>query len=345
MSRTSDAKLRALARELDLDSRGDCARRIRDYAVQRVRAWSETFSVDTVQRLLELVAGCLSLKVVYIEDDTAIARIARKYGAAWSGLEARLHLEFVRGETMGCLLAHPNPETCGHRYYAFVDARGDRGIRAYFTAWHEVAHLLVQPPQLSLVFRRTLAPGSSKDPIEALVDEIAGELAFFEPFVQPELERELGNRGRLSLSGIGSIREAVAPELSFQAAAYALVRLGQDPAAFLVADEHLKPTEQRKKASDQLQLITAPEPEPKLRVSSVLPNQAMKDCGFAIFRDMRVPEASVIADAFEGKIAGAGVREEEQNDWESGGSRLDSLPLRIEAARFGPVVYALLTAR
>ncbi len=344
--RGSDPKLRELARQLGIDSRGDCAQLLREYAVARVRQWLESLPVNSTDRLLNLVAGLLSLRIVFLRDDADMRETASRLVTAWPRLEAQLRAEFVSADTLGLLLAHPAPELGAHRYYAFIDARGERAFQAYFTAWHEVAHLLLQPPQFSFAgFRRlTVSLGDSKDPLESLVDQVAGELAFFAPFAGPKLEKELDEVGLLTLDGISRIRSAVAPEGSFSSAAHALVRLTPRPAAFVVADLRLKPSEVRHSANAQLALIeNGTAPEPKLRAVSVFPNDAAKAAGFKIFRSMRVPGSSVIADAYMGQLEACVVRHENQQDWESGGVHLPHLPLRVEAARFGPVVYSLIT--
>lgn len=340
-----DPKVRELARELKLDWRGDCAKRLKDYAVDKVKRWTELLPVRSADTLLELAASMLSLKLLYIGSDEDLRRYADEHGAAWPQLGAHLVAEFVHSDTMGFLLAHPSPEPGSPRYYAFIDRRGDRAVRAYFTAWHEVAHRLLQPEQLAFTgFRRVTASlVGTKDPIEALVDQVAGELAFFAPLAMPEVARELSSGSYVSLDGVQRIRDAVAPEASFSATAHALVRLVDQPLAFVVAEERLKPTEARSLGGDQLQLIDAPAPEPKLRMASVFSNDAARAAGFRIFQNMRVPDSSVIGDVYYERVQGTIMRTEEQSDWESSGKQLPPLRVRVEARKFGPVAYALLS--
>lgn len=337
-----DPKVRELARELNLDWRGDCAQSLREFAIKKVRQWNELLPVRSADTLLEMAASMLSLKLLYIGSDDDLRQFGASYRTSWPQLGSQLKAEFVNSDTMGFLLAHPSPEPGAPRYYAFIDRRGDRAVRAYFTAWHEVAHLLLQPPQLAFTgFRRVSAGSGSKDPIEALVDQIAGELAFFGPLAETEVARELEGHSRLTLDGIQRIRDAVAPEASFSATAHALVRLVDQPLAFLVADERLKPTEARALAGAQLQLIDTPAPAPKLRTASVFSNDAARAAGFKIFQNMRVPDGSVISDVYHERTSGTAIRIEEQGDWESSGKHLPQLRVRVEARKFGPVAYAL----
>ena len=339
----ADLKIRELARQLGLETRGDCAKRLREHAVARVCGWIEAMGIKTEGTLLQITASMLSLKILFIETDDDIRRYAEEYRKDWPELGAQLRSEFLRADTMGLLLAHPAPEPGAHSRFAFIDARGDRSARAYFTAWHEIAHLLVHPPQLSFSgFRRVSTGSEAKDSVEALVDQIAGELAFYAPFVEPALAAELEQEGHLTLDGIARIGGAVAPEASFSATAHALVRMINVPAVFLVADMRLKPTEVRRLAGDQLTLIPGPAPREKLRVVSAFPNDTARTAGFHIFQNMRVPAASVVAEVYANAEVGTAVGEEDQADWESGGRHLPPLGLHVEARKFGSVAYALV---
>lgn len=336
-------RIRELARQFGLDSRGNCAQRLNDHALQRVKEFTTLLAAETTGTLLQLVAGMLSVRVLFIADNNDILRYASEYAGVWPTLGAQLREEFTQSDTMGLLLAHPSPSRGECRNLAFVDARGGRAIRAYFTAWHEIAHLLLQPPQLSFAgFRRvTLDVAASKDPIESLVDQVAGQLAFYEPFVRPELECELARTGRLTLDGISRVKAVVAPEASFSAAANALVRMMKAPCAFLVAEMRLKPREARSLNSDQLSLISPAAPEAKLRLASAFANDAAIAVGFKIFRNMRVPASSIIARVHSAALQESCSREN-QDEWESSGRHLPDLPITVETRRFGNVVYALV---
>lgn len=340
----NNPKVRELARQLGLDTRGDCVKRLRDFALSKVRNIIDVLPVDSTATLLQVAAGLVSVKVLFIHSDDDIRRYGAEYKDEWPELGGQLRHEFINRDTLGLVLAHPAPKQEAHRNVAFIDARGDRSVRAYFTAWHEIAHLLLQPPQLVFSgFRRVSEDlTSTKDPIEALVDQVAGELAFYEPIVRPELERELGATGRLTLDGISRVASIVAPEASFSSAAHGLVRLSDDPLAFLVADMQLKPTEARSLRSPQLTFIDDPLPKEKLRVVTVFPNDRASAAGFKIFQHMRVPPESVIAQVYNENRVGSVGAYEDQATWESGGRHLPSLPLHVEARMFGSVVYALL---
>jgi hypothetical protein len=104
------------------------------------------------------------------------------------------------------LIDNPKPGKGGRDYLAIIDARGPRKARAYFTAWHELAHLLLYPPRQLVLegCRRTPTDDAKqKDPVESAVDQIAGLLAFWEPLFMPAL---LANK-ELTFEAIGARRQ------------------------------------------------------------------------------------------------------------------------------------------
>lgn len=344
---TTDPKIRQLARDLGVDPRGDCWKKLEDHALGKVREITQHLSAESTDTLLQLVAGMVSLRVLFIRDDDDVDKYAQKHGDRWPLLAPQLREDFIERDTLGLVMAHPSPNHTGHRNFAFIDARGDRSVQAYFTAWHEIAHLLLEPRQLSLSGLRRVSPEMTeqKDPVEALVDRVAGKLAFYEPFVKPALEAELARTGQLSLDGISRVRNEVAPEASFSAAAHALVRMMDEPMAFVVAKMRLKPTQARKLDSSQLAFLDDAAPEKKLRVATAFPNKRARDTKWQIFRHMRVPPDSAITDVYRDTGSGTVVQDEDQQLWETGGHHLPQLRLRVEARKFGDVVYALIRCR
>lgn len=373
--RRVDPRLRELARQLGLDTRGNVARRLRDHALGQVREWSEALPVESVAALQKLVAGMLSLSISLFRNDADILSAARRIGGVWPGLEKQLRTDFLESDTLGLVMAHPAPEPGAHRYHAFIDARGDRSRMAYFTAWHEVAHLLLHPRQLELPgFRRVTAPlEQPRDPVEVLVDDVAGELAFWEPFAAPALEREIREHGRLTLDGVQRVRDAVAPEGSIIAAARALLRMSGAPMAFCVAqpvegegegrgaDPAAREPRGRAKAPGSRANGRTPdatrsrehvaadgqgefdlEPRPELRIVSAWANERATRRGFRIVPGSAVPSRSAIAEAFAGPDGAAAAANEDQAGWAREATTYPRLAMRVDAGRFGPVAYALV---
>lgn len=343
----SHPKVRLRARDLGLNSRGDCLNRLRRHVLHKVEEWVSHVPVETSGGLLQVVSSFLSLRLVFIRDGTDLESLARDYRAFSPTLRYQLHSEFVRSHTLGYLLKHPDPGAGDLRFIAFIDGRGPRVSRAYFTAWHEVAHLLIQPPQLAFEgFRRVTEEVIDRDPIESVVDQIAGELAFYRPFVEPVVREEVGDDERLTLDAIARVRERSAPEASFSSTANATVRLYMKPAAFVVVRPELKRAEKRRLQSNQLSLpdaVLGSPPAPALRAVSVFANEAAREAGLEIYPNMRIPENSVLCQAYERQLSGSLVQVEAQGCWETSSTgNLSPLPIRIEAARFGPVVYGLV---
>ena len=76
---------------------------------------------------------------------------------------------------------------------AVINCQGEHYYRRFFSKRHELTHRLVDGEQLMLAFRQTLA--DRKDPGDALVDKVAGELAFFPDIIAPQAEQYLDRYG------------------------------------------------------------------------------------------------------------------------------------------------------
>ena len=325
---THHAKLKQLARNLHIPDEGDCLRELRDHAIGSVQKMLTEWSVETIGDLRSLVADKLSVKIESIGEDQDTERLAEKYGQVMSGFRHLLRAEFIKGDTEGLLIDNPKPGKGGRDYLVIVDARGPRKTRAYFTAWHELAHLLLYPRKQAVFegFRRTPTPEAKlKDPVESAVDHIAGLLAFWEPLFRPALLDAAS--GDLSLLAIERACIEVAPGASLQSACLAAVRIWKEPAAFVTAAVSAK--------SDGT--------SPSLRVQSIVANDAARKIGCKVRRQMRIPPASAISKAFGDVFARRYCGMEDQADWEvSGQGSLTALDWQVEAVRRGPLVYSLL---
>ena len=229
-------KLRQLARNLHIPDRGDCLAELRDHALANVRKIISEWTVDTIDELRMLVADRLSIKIEYINGEADVDRLADIYGHVMSHFRRLLRTEFLKHDTEGLLVDNPHPGKGGRDYLAIIDARGPRKARAYFTTWHELAHLLLYPrKQLVLEgFRRTpRADTKQKDPVESAVDHIAGLLAFWEPLFVPALLQAAGDALTFDAIRIGeNLRlwppaPALLPSSAILAAGAALAETGR----------------------------------------------------------------------------------------------------------------------
>ena len=323
------AKLKQLARNLHIPDSGDCLRELREHAIASVQQMLKEWSVETIAELRSLVADKLSVKIEFIGEDQDAERLAEKYGQVMSGFRQLLRAEFVKSDTEGLLIDNPKPGKGGRDYLVIVDARGVRKARAYFTAWHELAHLLLYPRRQAVFegFRRAPTPEAKlKDPVESAVDHIAGLLAFWEPLFKPALLNAAS--GGLSLEAIERACMEVAPGASLQSACLSAVRIWNEPVAFVTAA--ISPKCDGTASS--------------LRVQNIVTNDSAREMGCEVRKQMRIPPASALSKAFGDIFASPHRGVENQADWEvSGRGSLTALGWQVEAVRRGPMVYGLLT--
>lgn len=346
-----DPKVVKLAKDLGLNWRGDCLSAIREHALAQIEAIKRNSPIEIgdLDTLRAMVADKFRVRLEFIREDADIERIASEHAGFHPLLRQRLLVEFVEGDTEGITLEREKWDARFFQYLAVVDARGERGVRAYFTAWHELAHLLVHPAQLPFPgFRRTPAAAArAKDPMESVVDHVAGRVAFHPPLFRPALDRAVAEQGSLSFEALEAARDAAAPTASLFATAMGSIQVVGTPALLVAAELALKAEERRFSRGPQQTLgFAADAVQEKLRVTTVVPNDLVAGSQLAIRRNMRVPADSVLARAHASEddlLLGA---DEDQSWWEtSRGGSLAALPIRVEAARRGRYVYGVITPR
>ena len=176
MRLNNDPEVLKLVRDLHLPRGGDALRRIRDFAIARVgRTLTDSpVPVEDLDTLRAVVANKFGVRLEFLTEDSDVLRVGEHYVDFHRLLPHRLQEEFVRGKTEGITLQREDWDRIQFRYLAVVDARGRRASRAFFTAWHEITHLIVHPEQLPFPgFRRTSNEEIHKDPIESVVDYVA----------------------------------------------------------------------------------------------------------------------------------------------------------------------------
>ncbi len=338
-----------LAKDLGLSWRsGDCLAAIRAHALAQIEdiKRESPIEIGNLDDLRRMVVDKLRIKLEFINDAADIERIATHHANFHPDLRHRLAAEFVDGDTEGITLDRHEWDPRFFRYLAVVDARGERAARAYFTAWHEIAHMLVHPPQIAFPgFRRTIAAQRSKDPIESVVDHIAGRVAFHPPFLKPALDRAIAAHAGLTFEALEAARNAAAPTASMFATAMGSIHVIPTPIIFVTAGMALKAEELRlSRGSQQTFPFASVTAEEKLRVTTVASNDTAAGSVLAIRRNMRVPNRSVLAQVHASSVDVMLGADEDQNWWEvSGSGPLTSAPIRVEAMRRGRYVYGLIT--
>lgn len=343
-----DPQVAQLAKELGLEGQGEWLAKIQGYAVSKVEEFlnKSGLTVESLDGLLRLLAERLSVKIEYVRRDQDLHRIAGE-NQFTEAPQRKLFRDLNDAETDGLLIRNPDTRRGSRAYLAIVDARDGHAARAYFTAWHELAHLLVTPPQRAFQgVYRTVSVSRNKDPEESVVDAVASELAFYDPLVNPALEKEEANEGGMTFSVVDRVRESVAPDASFFATAIACVRRSDQPALLVRVEEAYKKSERKRLESAQEELDlgdAAPRPEPQVRAVQVIRSSSASNAGLEIFPNMQVPERSVLYRAYQAEENTELQAIEDQQWWLAGGETRPPLPLRVEARRLGDFVYGLLT--
>lgn len=348
-----DPKVIKLARDLGLPMRGDALAHIRAYAIATVeRIITESpLPIGSLDMLRRMVADKYRVRLEFLREDADVERIAGQHPDFHGGLLPRLTQEFLLASTEGITLERDEWDPRVFRYLAVIDARGDRGARAYFTAWHEITHLILHPAQLPFPgFRRSplradFGLNSSKDPLESVVDHVAGRLAFLPKLFAPVLTTALEREGGFTFRSIDAARTAADPLPSLFATAMGSLDFALVPTLLVEVGLGYKKSEARTLRSPQQTLAFAPvDAEAKLRLLKAIRNDRAANSALGIRQNMRVPGDSVLAQAFASDVDAEYDAMEEQGWWETSASgALESLPLRVQAIRRGRYVYGLIS--
>ena len=320
-----DIELRRVAKRLGLPLHGDLETAIIKFCEARVEHWLEVHGQpDTMTELLQLLATCLEVEIAEIHGDEDLRALLRRLPPsvepAMAGVEAEL-----TDDIDGIMVRRMSPQPWERPFIAIINCRGWHGFRRFFTKWHEIAHLLVDGQQLRFAFRRTRAEHLRRDPEEVLVDRLAGALAFHPAIFGPALRDATAEAGGLTFEAAEVVRAAVAPEASRQSVILACVRQSTEPVYFLRCRLEYKREELRRLTSAQLDLFSDERtvPERQLRVIEAAGSPSAADKGFRVHQNMRVPDSSLVAHAFQNGLIAA----------ESGRERLD----RWETSSGGPI--------
>ena len=320
-----------LAADLGLDWQNNPVSEILQHCLRKIRAWlPDAPPPGTVQVIQDIVCRRLGLTFEEVHTDSDLDSAVRKYVAQGDFVFAHAK-QSLDNWTFAELFERQNAPGQPDHYVAIIDCRGEeKKARRFFTRWHEVAHLLVLTPRLAPPFNRAT---KERCPIERLMDVIAGELGFYEPVFRPELARCVAKHGGLSYQAVEDLRASYCPAASFHATAIAAVKACDEPALLVEARFALKAHEQRALDAGQTFLTEDAKSQSKLRIVSVLINQAAKEAGIRIDRNMEVPATSVIARAI-GKGDESLIRGRERlSSWlHSDGSCLPEADTMIEAS-------------
>jgi hypothetical protein len=181
---------------------------------------------------------------------------------------------------------------------------------------------------------------SEHDPIEQMMDEIAGHVGFYEPIFQPAFQQASLDQPHLKFATVETIIKGSFPAASFQSTLFACARRLPTPVVYIEAALAYKKEMKRRLATPSL---FGDDPPPgELRAVKVIPNKAAQQDGFTIPTNMRVPAASVIHRMFDGKPLTDVDSQEDLSQWESRGKTLERRALVVEARKLPGRVIAIV---
>jgi hypothetical protein len=337
-----DPQVIQLASELGLDWKDHPFEKIVAYCVKKIAVWIKPFesavTIDAVQRIV-----CSKLGLVFEEFRSAaqLEQIIEKYTALDDGAFATLRNDFSDPAIYATLMRRANPDPRAHdQYVAVIDCRGMTESRRAFSKWHEIAHLLTLQRQLQFPYHRSTA---ARDPIERLMDAIAGEIGFYAPLFEPLLCREIKRASGLTFAVVEEIRRQFCPNASFHSTLIACAKLHRQPSICLEAGICLKNAEQARLDSAQIELFSQRRPNGRLRILKAVPNAPARARKLGIHYHITVPEESAVFRAFH-SLAGTDVcARENLGLWRhADGDSVGSADVTIEARRVGDTVIGLL---
>jgi hypothetical protein len=307
---------------------------------RRIDGWvAEAGGVATIDAVEALVTGRLQMVFEEIRTDEDFDRLTEIYARGkkefvFAGLRPKF--DDPSNMTYGALVQRRNAgANAPDRFVAVIDCRGNKLARRFFTRWHEIAHRLTTHCDMAEpVFR------SEHDPIERLMDEIAGHVGFYEPIFDPAYRQASQGKPLLTFGAVESVISQAFPAASFQATLFACARRLTTPVVYLEAALAHKKEVKRRLATPSM---FGDDPPPgELRAVKVIPNEAAQQQRFTIPTNMRVPADSVIYRLFDAEPQASGDGQEDLSQWESQGKPLERWAVVVEARKVPDRVIAIV---
>ena len=339
---TVDQVAHRIATELELPAQQRSQDGLLRWCRKRLDRWvgERGSEIRTLDELGRLVGDKLGLAIDEVRHDDDFHRIEREHGGGRDLAVAMVRAE-LDDQTDGLLLKRQRREEWERPFLAVVDGRGGKERRVYFSRWHETAHLLTANRQLQFGFQFRRTPVERKDPEEILMDKIAGELAFYAPLVEPVLADLTRDRGRLDFDAVENMRLLLAPRASLHASLIGSVNNTSLPAILVRAKYGYKVAEERIVRDAERRGRQAPSGlVQKLRAVDVTQNDAARDAGVRVHRNMEVPATSVVARAL---LASPVAGSENLGTWRTSEGPLAARRVYVDARCIDDSVFALIT--
>ncbi len=316
---------------------------ILDYCRRRIDGWvSEAGGITDIEALESLVTQRLQMVFEEIRADDDFDRLTEVYARGKKeGVFGGIRTKFDDADnvTYGALVQRRKATAADRdRFVAVIDCRGSKQARRFFTRWHEIAHrLTTHADMLEPIYR------SEHDPIERLMDEIAGHVGFYEPIFHPAYKQASEGKPLLTFATVESVVGSAFPSASFQATLFACARRLTTPVVYLEAAIAHKKEVKRRIENKTLKLFAGDEPPPgELRAVKVVANSVAQQDRFSIPTNMRVPADSVIHRIFAAEPQTDGDGQEELSQWESQGRTLEDREVVVEARKVPDRVIAIV---
>lgn len=288
-----------------------------------------------LSEVLQLCATRLNLGIREIHTPEDLSALFKEFPPNGEPAIARIPNELVE-DTDAVVLQRFNIKPWDQPFLAVINCAGRHYHRRYFSKWHEVVHLLLEGPQINFAFRKT-DRAQSQQPLEVLVDRVAGRLAFHQALFKPALDAEVAANGRLSFGAIERVRHGVAPEASWQSTIFACVREASMPVAYARLGLGLRKAEAARANTPDLfpeMLVAA---TPKLRIMNYASNTLADTEGLRLFKNMSVSDASIASRVFQEGVSISGM--ERLSSWRD---KCADQPIQVEALKQGQFVHCLL---
>lgn len=288
---------------------------------------------ETLDVMLDWVANKVGTIFEVITNDEDLQKIKKHYLQKREFGFLKLEELFADENDLGVTVKLLNAEEWEPQFVSVIDCRGVKGCRAYFTKWHEIAHILTKPSGKAM-FTFSHASAASGEPVEKLMDLIAGKIGFYAAISSRHIE------GEITFEAIETLRQKLCPQASRQSALINFTKFWSTPCILILAQNAYKKNEEAQLA--QGSFFFHEQPLPELRAVRVAPNDAARELsGFSIFQNMRVPAASIISLLLQnGQFYGKAF--EDLSWWESKGNHLPAFNVRVEARRTNDTVDALI---
>lgn len=341
-----DSKIIATAAGLRLDG-ADPVQSILDYCRKRVaKILKRARAIQTIWDVERIVCEHLNLVVHEIWNDDELRNLSERYAKEERDPKfAALDMELEPEDAYGVLYERNTRNEAGElQYVAFVDCRGDKAHRRFFTRWHEIAHCLTTFEQFEFPFRRVSGEEIEKEPLEKLMDMIAGELGFLDSLFCPVLEAEIGN-SRLTFDAVENIRSRFCPDASFQATLNACAARLEYPIVVIEVGMAYKKGEKELLKRLENRTPRLRRPQPSLRVLRSMPNGPARDIGLLIHKKRRVPDTSVVAKLYAAhQTENFAEGKENLETWTaSDGSSLGDFDVFIQARKVQYHTFAIVS--